>query len=200
MVMAEKMSDEAIKLAYSEGASTRSIAAVAGCHAETVRQRLLSLGVQMRPKTTGLSKRIYESRLPEDRFWEKVQKGSDDECWPWIGSLNARTGYGQFSSDSDGRKTDAHVFSFRLSGRSIPAGLDLDHLCRNRPCVNPRHLEPVTRRENVLRGVGIAAQNARKTHCKRGHEFTAENTRRTQRGRSCRECERAALRGSRSGQ
>jgi hypothetical protein len=71
----------------------------------------------------------------------------------------------------------------------IPAGLVLDHLCRNPACVRPMHLEPVTQQENILRGQGLAAANAVKTECSRGHPYTEANTYRRPDGyRDCREC------------
>ena len=130
-----------------------------------------------------------------DRFEEKVFRSGFDECWYWTAVTNP-DGYGQLRI---GRKMVlAHHLSYEHFVGPIPKGLQLDHLCRVRGCVNPRHLEPVTQRENILRGVGIAALNAKKTHCKNGHEFTPENTRPqahiskdgTKRGRSCLACHR----------
>jgi len=83
-------------------------------------------------------------------------------------------GYGMFKIR--GRTEKAHRVAYYCSHGPIPEGLVLDHLCRNRGCVNPSHLEPVTNWENVLRGVNFVAGLARQTHCKRGHEFTPENT------------------------
>lgn len=98
---------------------------------------------------------------------------SSGDCILWTGCTTPN-GYGSITYDT--KRYGAHVFIWRHSGRTIPNGLQLDHLCRNRRCVNPEHLELVTAQENVLRGVGITAQNARKTHCKSGHEFTEDNT------------------------
>lgn len=98
-------------------------------------------------------------------------------CVEWEGGKD-RDGYGQISATVRGRRTTlrAHRVSYEKHIGPIPVGLTLDHLCRNRGCVNPKHLEPVTNRENVLRGQGPAAVNARRTHCVHGHEFTPENT------------------------
>lgn len=123
---------------------------------------------------------------PRDRFARYVQRG--DECWEWTGARNAY-GYGVFKLD--GRVVMAHRFSYEAEVGLIPDGLQLDHLCRVRHCVNPAHLEPVTSRENLLRGSTITAANAAKTHCKRGHEFTPENTYVDKKGRrDCRACRR----------
>ena len=95
-------------------------------------------------------------------------------CWLWSGAPNS-CGYGQLQVS--GRPWRAHRYIYEKLVGPIPSGLQLDHLCRVRLCVNPAHLEPVNNRENVLRGVGRTAENARKTHCARGHEYTPENTR-----------------------
>ena len=107
------------------------------------------------------------------RFWSKVHADSSG-CWLWTAALND-AGYGKYSIRRSTWRRAHRVAYLGLVG-PIPDGLTLDHLCRVRRCVNPSHLEPVTAGENVLRGVGLSAQNNRKTHCRRGHEFTEENT------------------------
>lgn len=122
-------------------------------------------------------------------FWRKVDKRGPDECWPWRGRLN-EAGYGRYATRSLCMR--AHRLAYTLLVGPIPAGLQIDHLCRNRACVNPAHLEPVTQRENILRGTALSAQRARQTHCKRNHAFTASNTYRDSKGRRvCITCRRA---------
>jgi hypothetical protein len=118
-------------------------------------------------------------------------------CRVWTGGLT-HDGYGKICGD-DGRMQLVHRAYYTAVVGPIPDGLTLDHLCRCRACFEPGHLEPVSRRENTLRGEGIAAQNARKTHCANGHPFSLENTyARTSGGRrGCRACSAEAARAYR---
>lgn len=116
------------------------------------------------------------NRIPwRELFWAKVDKTGD--CWLWTAGRN-RQGYGEFATrQTDNPKTRvAHRIAYELVVGPIPEGLVLDHLCRNPPCVNPAHVEPVTVGENTMRGVGLAPQRARQTHCVNGHEYTPDNT------------------------
>lgn len=105
------------------------------------------------------------------RFWDKVEK--TESCWNWT-AYKDRDGYGHFKTDKISHY--AHRFSYELFKNKIPQDKELDHLCRNRKCVNPNHLEVVTHKENMLRGESIQTKNAQKTHCVNGHEFNEENT------------------------
>lgn len=127
-----------------------------------------------------------------DRLMSKIEI-SNSGCWEWTASL--RKGYGQIRGprDSTGRYPTlaAHRVSYELARGPIPDGLEPDHLCGNTKCVNPDHLEVVTRRTNVLRSEGTAALNARKTHCPRNHPLPGKSNRSDGR-RRCNECRRAA--------
>ena len=124
-----------------------------------------------------------------DVFADKITIG--DGCWEF--HPVSADGYGRVHvRDTNGRHTElAHRTMYELLVGPIPDGLTLDHLCRNRSCVKPDHVEPVTRGENVLRGETLTAAKKAQTHCIKGHKFTPENTRiraRRQGGRVCREC------------
>ena len=123
----------------------------------------------------------------EDVFWGRVEKRALGECWVWKGAP-IKNGYGQYRRKGT-RSCYVHRLVYEALVGPIPEGKFLDHLCRNRLCVNPGHLEIVTNRENVLRGVGPTAVNAQKTHCKRGHPLEGENLYLYKDGRrDCRQC------------
>jgi len=126
---------------------------------------------------------------PAERFWPKVSRGADNECWEWL-AYRDRDGYGQFNDGTT--QTSAHRFAYRLLVGAIPRELVIDHLCENRGCVNPAHMELVPPRVNALRGSRtLAAIAEAKTHCVHGHRFSPENTGRDGRGaRVCRACRR----------
>lgn len=117
-------------------------------------------------------KRAYTKRPTLDRLLEKVSINPISQCWEWTASLDKK-GYGQF--ELNGRNRRAHEVAYELLRGIIPDGLEPDHVCKNTRCINPDHLEPVTHRENVLRGTSPMAINARKTHCGRGHELSGRN-------------------------
>jgi HNH endonuclease len=126
-----------------------------------------------------------------ERFDAKWMPEPMSGCWLWFGAQISE-GYGQLVVD--GKRAGAHRLAHERWVGPIPCGFVIDHLCRNPSCVNPEHLEAVTTRENLLRGVGPSAQNAVKTHCLRGHELAGANIRETKKGRICRECERSYIR------
>jgi hypothetical protein len=111
----------------------------------------------------------------EKLFLEKTNK-TETGCWEWTATRNMRGGFGGYGMFWDGRTmVYAHRWAYGHWVGSAD-GLDVDHLCRNRGCVNPQHLEAVDHRENILRGEGLAAEAARRDHCVHGHAYTPRNT------------------------
>lgn len=122
----------------------------------------------------------------EGRLLAKIDRRGEDECWPWAAARHA-SGHGRFKSP-DGRHESAHLSVYRYFVGEVPDGMELDHLCHTRDescpggstcphrgCVNPAHLEPVTVKENRLRGRSFSAVNARKTHCPQNHPLGGDN-------------------------
>lgn len=143
---------------------------------------------------------------PLAAFEARIDKSGD--CWLWTGAIST-SGYAMLRVG--GRTLQAHRWYYELTRGPVAGGRELDHVChsrnldcaggvtcRHRRCVNPDHLEPVAQRENWRRGRSLSAANLAKTHCKRGHEFSEENTYRSSRGgkssRSCRACGRRTAR------
>ncbi len=136
----------------------------------------------------------------EARFWAHVDKSGPGGCWIWKAAKSIG-GYGRFRTGSLANKTRRHEYAHRVAYQlcvgPIPGELQLDHLCRVRACVRPDHLEPVSCRENLLRGDTITAACAAKTHCPMGHAYAGANLLVWSDGqRRCRECRRATKRAS----
>jgi hypothetical protein len=134
----------------------------------------------------------FVSRPLEDRFWEKVDKRGVEDCWLWTGSNDTRYGQIWFR----GKALKASRVAWELTRGPIPPGMQVCHTCDNPPCVNPSHLWLGTMSDNIRDAVckgrvkpsGAAGWQKTKTHCKRGHPFTPENTYQQKGGRGCRAC------------
>lgn len=161
---------------------------IRGCNGK-VKARRLCPKHWYRWKTYGDPIFLPERPQIEDRLWSKIARVGEDECWEWTAS---RTGDGYGNIRVNGRSLRAHRLVYELEIGRIPPGLELDHLCRNRACCNPAHLEVVSHQENVLRGASMTAVNARKTHCPQGHPYDEANTWISSVGhRQCRACKKA---------
>lgn len=138
-----------------------------------------------------MSEILLEDRWPrktDEQFWETASRDPVTDCLVWNGATTSG-GYGNVRYG--GRMRNAHIVAYLLMRGEIPAGKQIDHLCRNRKCIEPRHLEAVTQIENIFRGASNQAKNHRKTHCVHGHPFDEANTYRAKNGwRVCRTCAR----------
>ena len=114
-----------------------------------------------------------------NNFWKKITHV--DTCWIWNGYID-KDGYGRYKHE--GKNYFTHRLAYLTYSGEIPQGLEIDHLCRNRNCCNPDHLEAVTHKENILRGESPSAINGRKAKCPKGHDYTNET-----KGRRCLTCQ-----------
>lgn len=133
--------------------------------------------------------------IDEAKFWDRVSKCAEAECWEWVGSCR-ESGYGRLKVKGSWRA--AHRVSYVLAHGDIPEGKVLDHLCRNRKCVNPAHLEAVDDKTNVLRGIGPSAVMAQRTHCDHGHPLDGDNLIIKKHRRVCRTCKKRWERNGRA--
>lgn len=131
----------------------------------------------------------YFSARRAQTFWAYVDVVKDDECWLWLKAVRSSDGYGAFFNGT--RMVLAHCFAYEASYGPIPEGLEIDHKCRTRACQNPKHLQAVTHRVNVLRGESPSSVNAHKARCKDGHLFSDVNTTIVQGRRRCITCHSA---------
>ncbi|NWA62995.1 HNH endonuclease [Pantoea sp. B9002] len=132
----------------------------------------------------------------EERLLSKVAKNPNSGCWEFTGSLY-KNGYGQIWNGA--RAEQAHRVAYRFYVAEIPADKEIDHLCKNRRCVNPKHLDIVTHQENIARSNTVMGENARKTHCMRGHPLEGENLIITkQKTRQCRICSNMRARNAKA--
>ena len=121
----------------------------------------------------------------KERLWRHISPEPNTGCWLWAGHCCPK-GYGKVGLN--GKTARAHRVAYEAYIGAIPKGLTLDHLCRVRCCVNPNHLEPVTHKENVLRGESPSARHARLTHCPQGHPYSGKNLLFSSGSRRCRIC------------
>jgi hypothetical protein len=138
------------------------------------------------------------ARDAQEYILQRIEVDSITGCWKWRLSLN-HDGYGR--ANYKHRQMLAHRTSYEAFVGEVPAGQELDHLCRTRECVNPDHLEAVSHYVNIMRGKCFSSLNAKKTHCHAGHPLSGSNVYTTRNGgRVCRTCSNAAsIRYTRSG-
>lgn len=157
--------------------------------------------IQTRAKRFKIKK---EPQSAIDRFEKSINKtsgiyGEDNqyptECWIWLKHKDT-SGYGRIYWKE--KEIGAHCFSYIFYIGDIPINFEIDHLCRRRDCVNPDHLEAVTKQINIRRGKGPAAKHAKQTHCYNGHEFNEKNSRLEGGRRRCKICKKQYDKGYRN--
>lgn len=139
---------------------------------------------------------MYNNSI-RDRFWKKVSVSDNSSCWNW-NAAKFGNGYGHFViGKGKGRNKLSHRVAFEIYFGKISKGMVLDHKCKNKSCVNPYHLEQVTKRENTMRGDNPASRNNRKTHCIHGHPLSGDNLYVWRNQRHCKICRNNIVENSR---
>lgn len=164
---------------------------VSECNRSAHRRRMCSTHYGQWRQENPDKVRRYRTHGPlNERFWRQVNGDSAATCWTWTGTTD-KDGYGKFVEC--GQWIASHRFAYEALRAEIPAGLQIDHLCRNRACVNPWHMEPVTHRVNQWRRASRTGEPLHSTtHCPSGHELNALNLYISpEGGRTCRPCNRA---------
>lgn len=161
---------------------------------EKLLRKLVALGglVKVLPSGKRVGRMVAREGARKDRLsqWQ-FEINEKTGCWKWLRTLNKKHEPGYGFLHQAGERILAHRFYFERLLSCIPKGLTIDHLCKNTKCVNPSHLEPVTMKDNLLRGNSLPAINARKTHCCRGHPLSGQNIWRTIAGRrQCKMCDK----------
>ena len=134
------------------------------------------------------NKVVFTKQIEIQNFERKIKIEPLTFCWEWT-ACKFRQGYGLFHFN--GKDGSAHRFAYEYWKGKIPAGLEIDHLCNNKKCVNPSHLEAVTHAEHMRRVIipkGIYSREGKKTHCPQGHEYNEKNTFFRKSGRQCKIC------------
>jgi hypothetical protein len=158
---------------------------VDGCDKDLVARGWCSRHYQIWKRTGGPALKPITELLPSERFWPKVD--AEGDCWIWMAGKTT-DGYGRFRV-SPTLRVLAHRWSYETLVGPIPAGMQIDHLCKNPPCVNPDHLEPVAGAENARRS-SVGWNSRIKTHCPQGHPYAGRNLLRRNGRRICRACRR----------
>jgi hypothetical protein len=160
-----------IRQRFASGETWRSIGESYGVRWSSVKTFMLRAAI--REARGGGRKHIKTALEQGIDFLNKRISKQENGCWLWTGDIS-RAGYGRFKDN--GKQIPAHRAVYEAYVGPIPQGLVIDHLCRVHACVNPQHLEPVTNKENILRGIAPAAKYSKQTACKYGHTYTPETT------------------------